>query len=449
MVNNISSFGINHKTVSSKGKTSAENTQEQTKTQQTAAQSYSYENVKAYRTTGISNSLSTNQVRQKYNEVASKLEPDSRVALSKLLKSGILLNNNSNDGSSVLDNLHKIITEPRIKGLNSAKIAGEAINAINNPGTITQHFGDIPENISKAVLKHPELGIRSESELDVGEYSNSCVAASIEFSLAQKYPAEFARMAAGLSSEQYSVTKQIPVSAVADKKEDAQWLLNKFNLPYKMGENDSVSVKIQPDRNAIIRARVQTSYKDEKERSVVDVLMQSAFMNVGSQHSYNALNDRREAGIFNPSNAGLSSFEKNFTESIATGKLKTDVTYQILDETGKITGRSCDYQTMENQIVTALQTGENVIVGCVDTNEQGQVINGHEITITNVYSTPNGDTVFACNNTGNDSDEPSYLLAKNLLPKIHHAGLPKEAVGDMEVPKISDWVEYFRQYAAV
>jgi len=447
VVNNISSFGITQKTVSSKGKTAEVTAQEQPKARQTSAQSCSYANVKAYQT-GINSSLSTNQVQQKYTEVASKLDPETRVVMNKLLKSGTLLNNNSNDGSSVLDNLHKIATEPRIKGLNSSKLLTEAINAINKPGVITQHFGDIPDNIAQAVFQHPELGVRSKSELDVGEYSNSCVAASIEFNLADKYPAEFARMAAGLSSEEFSTTKQLPISAIAETKDDAVWLLDKFKLPYEMKDNDSVNVKIQPDRNAIIRARVQTSYKDPGERSVIDVLMQSALMNVGSQQSYNSLNDKRTPGHFSPHAEGLSDFEKNFTEGVATGKLKTAVTYQILDETGKITGYNCDFDTMEKQIVTALQTGENVIVGRVDTDSGNRVINGHEITITGVYSTPNGETVFACNNTGNDSDEPTYLLAKNLLPKIHHAGLPKEAVGDMEVPKVADWVEFFKEYSA-
>jgi len=447
VVNNISGIGITNRTVSSRGKVSAENVQEQTQTEQTASKSCSYENVRAYQT-GLNNTLATSEAKQKYNEVSSKLEPETRVVLNKLLKSGTLLNNDSNDGSTVLDNLHKIVTEPRIKGLDSSKIVTEAITAIDNPGTITQHFGDIPENVAQAVYRHPELGVRSKSELDVGEYSSSCVATSIEYNLAQKHPAEFVRMAAGLSSENYSVTKQLPISTIAETKEDAIWLLDKFNLPYAEGENDTVNVKIQPDRNAIIRARVQTSYRDPGERSVVDVLMQSALMNVGSQHSYNALNDKRDPSIFNPSDAGLSEFEKNFTEGVATGNAKTAVTYQILDETGKITGHTCDMQTMANQIITSLQMGENVIVGCVDTNEEGQVINGHEITITNALTTPNGDLVFACNDTADGSDEPTYMLAQNLLEKVHHAGLPKEAVGDMEVPKVSDWVEYFKQYVA-
>ena len=430
--------------VSPKGK--QDNVQKQTENKQATAQSCSYQNIQAYQT-GINSSLKTKEVLQKYHDVASKLEPESRVALSKLLKSGVLLNDKSNDGSSVLDNLHKIVTEPRIKGLNSARIAGEAITAISNPRIITQHFGDIPENISKAVLQHPELGVRAQKDMGIGGNSSSCVAASIEFNLAQKNPAEFVRMAAGLSSENFSVTKEIPLSAIANTKESAVWLLDKFNLPYALGENNSAKVKIQPDRNAIIRARVQTSYKDPGERSVVDVLMQSALMNTGSQNTYNSLTDTRENTLFNPqNNKGLSMFEMNFMESVVSGKSKQVTMYHNLDETGKIVSQSCDAETMEKQIAATLEAGENVIIGIVETNAQGQIVNGHEMTITNIYSNQNGDTVFACNDTADDSDEPYYVLAKNIIPQINHALINKEAVGNMDVPKTEDWIEFYKQY---
>ena len=447
MVNNVSNFGIANRTVSTKGKLPADSVQKQEETKQTAAQSCSYQNIQAYQT-GINSSLKTGEVRQKYNEVASKLEPESRVALSNLLKSGVLLNNNSNDGSSVLDNLHKIITEPRIKGLDSSKIAAEAITAINNPGTITQTFGDIPENIAQAIFRHPELGVRSKSELVHGSGSYCCTAASIEFNLAHKYPAEFVRMAAGLSSEKFSTTKQISLSTIAENKDDAIWLLDKFKIPYNLGENNTANLKIQPDRNAIIRARVQASYRDKGERSTVDVLMQSAFMNAGSQHTYNSLNDTRSPGLMPGSENGLSNFEANFVDNIATGKAKTSVIYQKIDQDAKITDRICDYETMESQIANAVLKGENVLIGCVDTDENGRIVNGHEMTITGIYSTPNGETVFACNNTASNSTEPTMIRAKNLLPKLHHAELPNEAIGDMDVPKVSDWIEFFKEYVS-
>ncbi len=402
------------------------------------------ESARAYGTTGIKTSLATEEAKEQYKIVSSMVNSETRVALSGLLKSGVLLNNNSNDGSSVLDNLHKIATEPRIRGLNPSTLLTEAITTVSNPGTITQTFGDIPDAVGRAVFRHPELGVRSKEEMNIGEYSNCCVAASIEYNMANKNPAEFVRMAAGLSSEDYSVTKNLHLSDISEKRDDALWLLEKFQLPHTLDENDNLKVTIAPDRNAIIRARVQTSYKDEGERSSLDVLMQSALMNVGSQQTYNSLNDTR-AGVLNNSPSGLTDLEKTFTEEVVEGKAKESVIYQALDETGRVQARSCDYQTMATQILTALESDNNVIVGYVNFNDDGQVVGGHEITIIGAGEAPTGDLYFVCNDTNDNNDEPICVLAENLLPRLHHAGLPKEAIAGQEMPTAFDGIPYYKE----
>ncbi len=58
---------------------------------------------------------------QKFSLIAANLDQEGRQAANLLLKTGILLNNNSNDKSSTLDNLHNIITNPRAKGLDMQK----------------------------------------------------------------------------------------------------------------------------------------------------------------------------------------------------------------------------------------------------------------------------------------------------------------------------------------
>lgn len=64
--------------------------------------------------------------------------------LNVMLKSGILLNSNSNDNSTVLDNLYIMALKPRAEGLNQKILLETTINAVANPYTITQLFGDIP-----------------------------------------------------------------------------------------------------------------------------------------------------------------------------------------------------------------------------------------------------------------------------------------------------------------
>ncbi len=448
MVNNLSGYVNFRGSVNSANAAAAkkaatnENTNAANNTEQKKA--CSPEAARAYCTTGVSTTLNNDAVKQKYAEVSSILEPETKVLLSGLLKSGILLNNNSNDGSSVLDNLHKVATEPKIRGLNPQTLTKEAIETIANPGKITQTFGDIPDSVARAVFRHPELGVRSIDEMNIGEYSNCCVAASIEYNMATKKPAEFMRMAADLTSENYSTVKNLKLTDIADKKEDAMWLLDTFKLPYKTDDEGNVQVTIAPDRNAIIRARVQTSYKDEGERTPIDVLMQSALMNVGSQQSYNSLNDTR-VGMFSDSNAGLTEIEKTFTEEVFEGQAKAPVIYQAINDDGTVAARSCDYQTMAKQLINAVDMGHNVIMGYVSFNEAGQITGGHEITLTGYGESPTGDLVFICNDTQDNQEEPIYVLAESLLPRLHHAGLPKEALDGAEMPTSFDGIEYYKQ----
>lgn len=448
MVNNLSGY-INFKgnvnsgnTVSSKK--SAVNTNSEVTDNTEQKQTCSPDVARAYCTTGVSTTLNNDVVKQKYAEVSSILEPETKVLLSGLLKSGILLNNNSNDGSSVLDNLYKMATEPKIRGLNHKTLTKEAIETIATPGKITQTFGDIPDSVVRAVFRHPELGVRTVEEMDINEYSNCCVAASIEYNMAAKKPAEFMRMAADLTSENYSTVKNLKLSDIAENKEDALWLLDTFKLPYKTDNDGNVQVIIAPDRNAIIRARVQTSYKDEGERTPIDVLMQSALMNVGSQQTYNSLNDTR-IGLFSSSNAGLTELEKTFTEEVFEGNPKTPVIYQAIGDDGKVEARACDYQTMAKQLINAVDMGQNVIMGYVSFNETGQVIGGHEITLTGYGESPTGDLVFICNDTQDNQEEPIYVLAENLLPRLHHAGLPQEALEGLDMPTSFDGINYYKQ----
>ena len=279
---------------------------------------------------------------------------------------------------------------------------------------------------------------------DLNVRSASCVATSIEFNLASKMPAEFARMAEGLSSEKYSVTKKLKLTDISPNFVDAIWMLNEFNMKYKINNWEDVEVKLEPDRNAIIRARIQNSFKDPGERSLVDVLMQSTLMNIGSQNTYDSLTDTR-TGKYNPDNKGLTDIEKNFTEEIAQGKPKVSVTYQILDDQGTLTGYECDQQTVQKHLLDALKTNNNVIIGYTQFDDQNRVINGHEITVIGAEKSPEGKLIFICNDTDDNKSEPIKWAADELIPLIHHAGLPKEVLKD-EVEFVDSWKEVIEMY---
>lgn len=384
--------------------------------------------------------LSSADEKNKYNELLKTVSKDTKKQLNILLKNGVLLNSASNDNSTTLDNLYKIATTPRAQGLSNNDILAQTVAILADPHVITQQFGNIPTQYKSQVAM---LNQSAPGEENV-EHSGTCVASSIEFNLAQKHPAEFARFAQGLSSPEMSVSKTIKMNNLADNTLDAIWLLNAFEVPYKADNFDEAHLTFAPDKNAIVRAHIQTVDKDKLERSSVDVLMQSTFMQIGSQQSYDSLTDKR-AGKFNQNDKGLIEFEKTFTESVVEDKNKISVTYQTVDENAKLVGYETDFNTMKKQIIDSLKMSENVIIGYTQVDNNNTIINGHEITITDVKTDKNGKLIFICNDTDDNLAKQIEYSEDYLLPKIHHAGLPQAVVGD-DVNVVENWVEGLKTY---
>lgn len=396
--------------------------------------------------------LSSKDEKNKYNELVKISDRETKKNLNMLLKTGILLNADSNDNSTALDNLYKIATTQRAQGLSNVVILKNTIDTLANPHMITQQFGNIPTKYRaqvEAAEKNKNdnsartLPFSGTSDIDV-EHSGTCVASSIEFNLADKHPAEFARFAEGLSSPSMSVQKTIKMNNLADNTLDAIWLLNAFEIPYEAHDFDKAKLTFAPDKNAIVRAFIQTVDKDNLERTPLDVLMQSTFMQVGSQQSYDTLTDKR-AGKFNQNDKGLIEFEKTFTESVVEDKNKISVTYQTVDENARLVGYETDFNTMKKQITDALNLGENVIIGYTQVDNNNTIINGHEITIIGTKTDKNGKMIFICNDTDDNISKPVEYSEDYLLPKIHHAALPQAVVAD-DVNLVENWVEGLKTY---
>lgn len=384
----------------------------------------------------IRTELTTNEEKQKYNQLLQVLDKDSRKNLNILLKTGVLLNSDSNNKTTTLDNLYNIASKPRAQGLDTASFLKDTISTITDPHIITQQFGNIPNQFqgqAKALANGEDANV---------EHSGTCVAASVEYNLASKHPAEFVRFAEGLSSPNISVNKTIKFSNLADNLLDSVWLLNAFEIPFKADNYDEAHLTFAPDKNAIVRAHIQTIDRDKLERSPLDVLMQSTFMQVGSQQSYNTITDTR-SGKFNQNPKGLIEFEKTFTESIVEDKNKISVSYQKIDDNGKLVGYETDFNTMKKQLKDAINLGENVIIGYTYLDETNTVIGGHEITITDIKTDKNGKLIFVCNDTDDNISKPIEYSEDYLLPKIHHVALPQEIV---EMNFEENWIEGLRSY---
>ena len=175
----------------------------------------------------VRTSLTTRDEKKKYEELSNELDLKYRKKLEFALKSGLLLKNNSNDRSSVLDNLHKIITEERDPGLDKINILQECLDILANPYVITQTCEDIPAQYKRQVIglmtnlsENPKEIAEAKWELE-NMHTGTCPAASIEFDLATKHTAEFFRMVEGLTSPNNEVVKTIKMDSLSDKSSEA------------------------------------------------------------------------------------------------------------------------------------------------------------------------------------------------------------------------------------
>lgn len=394
----------------------------------------------------------------KYSFLLSYVDKKQRKELEGLLNSGILLNCDSNDKSTVLDNLFKIATQKRANGLESKNILDCTIDTLSNPYTITQKFGDIPRGYretAKQLFNYSKMSPNDRNErpedIDV-KYSSTCVAASLEFKLAKQMPAEFTRYVQELSSPSLSVQKNLNLKNLADHVIDRLTLLDMFKTQVNNINFNNAQIVITPDNNAILRAIIQTKHRDGNERSPIDVLLQSAFMNLGSQRTYNSLTDKR-GGVFNQEDTGLNEFEKTYAESVIFGKNIISVVYQdtVADEnnTGiKLAGYKIDFNTIKRQLLETLDNGDNIIIGCTNINKNDYIEGGHELTVVGYKKDPaTGKIYFICNDTDDYISKPIIKSEEQLIPAIHHAALPKEiAEKDYEVePSGDETIKKFRQ----
>lgn len=446
------------------------------------------------------------QDKAKYNELLTVLDSKGKKSLESLLKTGKLLAKNSNDGTSTLQNLYKIYKEPRVQGINNVKILSETVKTLENPFIITQKFGKIPDlQVNQIIANEQQAALTSgiglnnnlAPQFNNAQYmgpvssltaqdinvvaSGTCVAASMEFNLADNKPAEYARYVAGLTSPALSVKSIVNYKDIAPTMLEAGDLLDKFGVEHKMIGWDNVEVTLKPDRNAIVRARAEGTYEQQGIRSSIDTLMQSTFMQVGSANSYNSLNDIRTGG-FNLDNKGLTEFEKNFAEALVDNSGgKTSMTYQIVDDNKFLQGYNSDFATVQKQLVDSLKSGSNVIIGITEfdhkiktndgrqysvisaapdskgqmaykcINEAGQafninsqnvveetkeIIGGHEITVIDTKTDKNGRLSFICNDTDDNYVGPVEISADDLIPKIHHAGIPNKVLDLNNQPEI-------------
>lgn len=448
-VNGISAYNINQASrLNNRDKAVAT-----TQTPVTAAQTTAFKGLDNKTSVTFRTKLSTKEEQKQFNTVSKELSTEEKKLLNGLLKSGILLKDNSDDRSTVLANLNAIATTPRADGLDKKEILKNVVQTLAYPYSINQKLGDIPENyrapILQSLLDNKEFDFKTIQEADSkfrDLHSSTCPTACVEFNLASKHPAEFARFAKDLSSPKVETYKIVNLRNLSKNTAEAVWLLNAFKAPYEVIDKDRVKIKLKPDKDALTRAQIQTKHQDGMERNATDVLIQSTLMNLGSQQTYNSLIDERK-GDFATENTGLIEFEKTFVESVIENKSTTSMLYQQVDENMTVTGYECDFATTKQQILDTLKRDQNVIIGITYfekdkeqpdyTKPQEAIAGGHEITIVGAKTDKNGETIFICQDSDDEVNMPIEYPESWLLPRLHHAGLPED-IAERTMPDLKE-----------
>lgn len=389
-----------------------------------------------------------------YANIYNSLAPEDRINLLNLYKNGKLFSRDSNDGSSTLENLYKIQTTPRLEIFDKKNIIKETIKTLNNPYLITQNIGEIPYQKIPEVLKAENLRLMQKIEKarqsehfnpdDIASeypikpedlfniHGSTCPAASIEFNLADRRPAEFVRYIEGFTGPEKSIKTRINFSDLSADYTESIVALTQQKSDFKSINWNTAEVTVKPDENAYIRADAQEDHRKKDTRSMVDVLMQSALMQLGSRKTYNSLTDKRSKEV--GGGEGLNQFEIAFVESIVDSKnQKIPLIYMELDyDLTKVLNYAYDFEEVKQQFVKTLDHGQNIITGfLIDVDNKGNVITpqGHEILLTGYKYDDDGKLWFKYNDTDDGNYfAPSWLEADSFIPKVHHANISRSAL---------------------
>lgn len=417
-----------------------------------------YPNLSFGNAINFENNFELNDINNKkmYDVVFNTCSQTTKSALKYLLDKKILFNSNSNDKSTVISNLYKIATTKRANGLSNKVVLDETIKELANPFSIEQKFGTFSRKEVNQLLKNKDsLYVKTQSENPINNninaytlnpFSNCCVAASMEFNLAIKHPAEFARMVENVTSNEMTIYKKVNLKSMSDSIINSINDLVDFKVDFENDNLDYVTVMMKPDKNAIIRATKQAASKKRGERSCIDVLLQSTFMSLGTQGTYNSLTDTNDS-IFSADGRGLTAIEKNFVEQIVENKNKVTITYQMIDENNILQDKG-DYKQKVDHLIQSLNHDSNVIVGITYWDKNNRVTNGHELTVVGYKNNKNNELVFILNDTDDEYQKPIEMKAKDLIPRIHHAGIPSELLSDefknMDYPK--ECLDFYNEY---
>ena len=383
-----------------------------------------------------------------YDKVYDVLNPYNRAQLKKLLGQGVLQNTKAEGGHSALFQLYAMLTTRRAPGYDAKALVNETVDILCRPYAITQKFAPLSEDAVQKILlarNYPEsnrAGVQPPSKLltrtDLNvEESGTCVASSVMYYMADREPAELARHLNELTSPLNAFFKKVKLDAIApDNPNQALLTLQENKIPYQLtGPNEATITVNLPPAGALRAKDSQRASMDHRYRNAIETAYQSALTFLVC-NAYDPAIDKEDSGPDEESRKGLTEQQKSLLESIVKGNGGVQsVTYQAVDNKANpapgeennsyLFGYTRPFEQTTNDILQSLKMKEPVIVGTTDTDETGAIVTGHEITLTGAYNDP-ADRQLKFVVADSDDTKPKLVVksAKELIPTIHHAGLP-------------------------
>lgn len=402
---------------------------------------------------------------QMYHAVKKGLDGATRKQLKNLLKQGVLSDTDTDNRHSTLYQLYAMLKTERGHGYDGKTILKETVEVLNRPYTISQKFAPLSENAARQILQvrnNPGLnraGVAPPAkplqwnDLNV-ENSATCVSSSVMYYMADRQPGELARHLNELTSPMNAFFEKARLDEISpDDPSQALQILKDHNIKYFISGPGEVTVKVENPPAGVIRSidsqkvttqRGKQQFDANKNpvpnaydgaRNGIEAAYQSALTFLATR-SYDPATDMRDSEVPGEGSKGLTEPEKTLMETIIkdNGGVQS-VTYQAVagkanpqpgeEANSYLYGYTRSFEQTAQDIVEALKMKEFVIIGITDTDETGAIVGGHEITITSAY-VDKKDNQLKFVVADSDDGVPSLVVrnASELIPRIHHAGLP-------------------------
>lgn len=206
-----------------------------------------------------------------------KLVPDAHYGIAELNRLQKLGERDA-EGAAVIENLFRILVQPRAPGVNATDVFWAVLERLVNPATNTQ------------IVSVP---FRGEVELS----SATCKVAARIFSLISNQPGEYVRIVERLTSPQLRFRLYRQWEDAKEFEAKLRWFSNR--TPHRVVDDQSLTFTVMPDANALSRAILEhnnRAFPDfdfglrgrKNSRSVIDVLVQSALMNYSMHGEYDS-----------------------------------------------------------------------------------------------------------------------------------------------------------------